>query len=146
MQFPPKTRDEIEKERTSFAPFPKGWYDFEVMQAEDTTSKAGNDMIKLKLRVFGDTGGERHVYDYLLESLATKLFDFCEAVGLVDKYDAGTLTADDCLGRTARVKLDVEDKPGYAAKNIVKDYGRVKDIGQAPAPKQKDDDGDEIPF
>jgi hypothetical protein len=148
MQFQSKTRDEIDAEKRSFAEqglLPNGWYDFEVMGAEEKTSKAGNEMIALKLRVFNPRGGEKHVYDYLLESNAIKMFDFCESVGLLDKYEAGTLTAEDCLLRAARVKIATDSKnPQYAPKNVVKAYAVVQSGSTTPAPSEPDDD--DVPF
>ncbi len=144
MQFAPKTKEELNAQQLLV----KGWYDFEVMHAEEAVSKkSGKEMIKLKLRVFDSNGGERHIYDYLIETAASHLFDFCESVGLTDKYEAGTLTADDCIGRAAQVKIGIDDKdPNYQAKNVAKDYGIPKERSfSAPKVKVEPDD-DEIPF
>jgi hypothetical protein len=148
MNFVTKTKAEIEEEKRAFAEgglLPNGWYDFEVMHAEEKTSKAGNEMIALKLRVFNPLGGEKHVYDYLLESNSIKMFDFCESVGLTDKYEAGTLSADDCIERAARVKIATDSKnKDYAPKNVVKAYAAVQAVGPSPAAAAPDDD--DIPF
>ena len=68
MNFTPKSEKELSEENL----FPAGIYPFEILEATDKTSKKGNDMIELKLRVFH---GERHqiVNDYLLESIGYKL-------------------------------------------------------------------------
>ena len=52
MELKPKSRDEIAREKL----LKPGIYNFEVMCAEETTSRAGNAMIKLKVRVFHDGG------------------------------------------------------------------------------------------
>jgi hypothetical protein len=144
MQFQPKTKNELAADGL----LPKGWYDFEVMSAEDAVSKkSGNEMIKLKLRVFRPAGGEKHVYDYLIESAPTHLFEFCEATGLEAKYHAGTLKAEDCELKAAKVKIGIDDKnEAYAPKNVAKNYAHPKSLTKetssaAPAP-----DDDEIPF
>lgn len=150
MQFQPRSTEEIEKEKREFAAqnlLPKGWYDFEVMDAQEAVSKkSGKDMIKLKLRVFGPGGQEKHVYDYLIETAPTHLFDFCEAVGLENSYHAGTLTAEECKKRAARVQIAIDDKDkDYAPKNVAKNYAAAGSQPQA-APKTADEDDDEIPF
>lgn len=142
MKFEPKTKAELAVKNL----LPKGWYDFEVMDAQDKVSRAGNEMIAVKLRVFDPNGGEKHVYDYLMEAVPEKLFDFCESVGLIDKYQAGTLTAEDCVNRAAKVKIAIDDKnENYDPKNVAKAYAAVDAIKPAPAAAPEPDE-DEIPF
>lgn len=141
MNFKPTTKADLSRKNL----LPKGWYDFEVMGAVDKTSKAGNEMIEAKLRVFATDGSERHIFDYLMEAMPDKLFDFCEATGLIDKYQAGTLTADDCVGKAAKVKVAIDDKnEDYPPKNVAKGYASVDAV--KPAPKASKEDDDEIPF
>ncbi len=146
MQFNPRTVEEITNEKREFATqslLPKGWYDFEVMEAAEAVSKkSGKDMIKLKLRVFNPNGGDKHVYDYLIETAPTHLFDFCESVGLEDAYHAGTLTAEQCRGQAAKVQIIIDDKDkNYPPKNVAKNYASAQSFQKAP-----EDNGDEIPF
>ena len=117
MRFVPKSSEEIALDSL----LPEGVYPFEVLAAVDTLSKAGNEMLKLKLVVFGD-GDVTHVYDYLLEKLAYKLRHFAEATGLLTEYEAGELTADMCLNKEGYCKLAVERQEGYEPRNTVKDY------------------------
>lgn len=129
MKFTPMSAEEI---ATAGLLIP-GIYPFEVMDALDTFSTAGNEMIKVKLKVFGP-GGEAHVYDYLMGEgkLAYKLWRCCEVVGLLSDYEKGNLVAQQLLDRTGHVKIGVEDgKNGYLPQNKVKDY--VK----APAPAEQ---------
>lgn len=118
MQFKPKTEKEIEEEMV----FPAGEYDFDVLMAEDTTSSKGNDMVKVKLRIY--VGSQVHyINDYLLPAMSAKLRHFCDTTGLLSKYETGRLEAADCSGRAGRVKIAVESaKAPYPAKNVVKDY------------------------
>jgi hypothetical protein len=102
------------------------------LDAVDTLSKAGNEMLKLKLMVFGD-GSSPHVYDYLLEKLAYKLRHFAETTGLLAAYEAGELTAEMCLNREGYCKLVIERQDGYEPRNNVKDY-IVKEKAAAPDP------------
>lgn len=107
-----------------------GTYDFEVAKAEDQISNQGNEMIKLTLKVW-DMGGAVHlIYDYLLDAMAFKLRHFAEATGLLEKYNAGHLEANDCERRMGKVEIiiqkgkDKNDGTGnwYPDKNAVKDY------------------------
>jgi hypothetical protein len=102
-------------------PLPPGAYAFEVLKAEETTSKNGNDMIKLSLQVMGPEY-DVYVNDWLLQKVLHRLMHFCETAGLEEQFVAGNLTADDCQGATGRVILEIEDKPGFSPKNKVKDY------------------------
>lgn len=146
VQFKPMTEKEI-AEAACWGP---GEYNFEVIEAEDTTSKSsGAEMIKLKIKVFNDEGAERTVFDYLLQSVAWKMRHFCYGTGLEQAYENGTLQAMQCVGKCGRVLLRIDQQEGYQAKNAVKDYvvgdgvkQNVKAANAAPAPS----DSDEPPF
>ena len=157
MEIKPKSREEIAREKL----LKPGIYDFEVMRAEETTSKSsGNPMVKIKIRVFHD-GGEAHIYDYITSTQVEKLCAFCDAVGLSKEYDAGDVKSDDMEGRSGRVKIGIEDeKPKddgtdakWPAKNKVKDYvpkadgdcGR-KVENPEPTAAEKAAADEEIPF
>lgn len=120
MNFTPKTEEELARESLLSA----GTYPFEVLEAIEQVSKKGNEMIKLKLNVFGQSGEQVHVYDYLLESMAFKLRHFAEAAGLLRDYEAGKLDAQACVGKNGFVKLEIEEQLGYVPRNTVKDYAK----------------------
>lgn len=127
MKFSPMTEDELA--RASL--LEPGVYPFEVIAASEELSKAGNEMIKVKINVFGPDGQQAHIFDYLMEKLQYKLRHFCEATGLLQKYEAGTLSEVDCEGKSGWVKIKVEPANGqYQAKNSVQDYVKPAD---APA-------------
>ena len=125
---------------------PPGEYPFKVKFAEAKISQSGNPQIKIILAILAD-GRERNVYDYLMtiESMLFKLRHFCYATGLDQQYEAGTLTADNCLNRTGTCKIGVkEDKTGkFLPTNIVLDYIKSENVSQTPAPAAFNDD---IPF
>lgn len=119
MKFTPMTAEEI----ALAAMLNPGVYPFEVISATDEISKAGNEMIKIKLAVFGPEGSAVHVYDYLMEKLAYKLLHCAEVCGLLARYEGGELEAVEFVGRSGYVKLDVDNGGnGYLPKNVVKDY------------------------
>ena len=140
---------------------PAGNYIFEVLEASDEISKAGNDMIKIKLRIFMPDGRERVLFDYLMEAFEYKLAHFFEAVGLWDKYSAGSVSADDCWGKSGECKVYIKkDKNGiYADQSAVADYllsdtqqaakheRKVAAVKQAaPVAKGADFDESDLPF
>jgi hypothetical protein len=150
MKFAPKTEEEIASELI----MPAGTYDFEVVEAEEKLSKGGNDMIVVELKVFNKDGGFRKVTDYLLEKLAYKLRHFCCTTGLIQSYNAGSLSAAKCIGRGGKVIIQVEPErksddgsKTYPAKNSVKDYldeePKFEDDLDMRSPRDEDID---IPF
>ncbi len=118
MKITPKTDEQIARENC----MPVGDYDFEVMSAEDKISKNGNPMIVLSLNVFDSDGRPHPMKAYLMEKMAFQLRHFCFAVGMGAMYETGTLTAPECVGRTGRVSLKIEEQPGYLPKNAVRDF------------------------
>lgn len=123
---------------------PDGVYDFQVKTAEQCTSKKGNPMIKLGLIVWDKEGREHHVNDYLLEIMKYKLKHFCDATSLDDKYQAGSFDASDCIGKSGRCKLKIEESEGYAPKNSVHDY--VKSQEKVKAQNEAEFISDDLPF
>ena len=128
MQFQSKTEKQIQEESL----IPAGEYDFTVREAVEKKSKAGNDMIQVDMDIFVD-GKERPLKDYLMESMAFKLRHFCFSIGLGGKYEAGTLSAVDCQGKSGKVKIIQKANGDYGLQNSVKDYV-VFEAGSDPAP------------
>lgn len=134
MNFQPKTAEEIKaveaKRAEQFLIPNKTECDFEVVEATDETSRAGNGMIHVKLHVFHGNG-YKIIDDYLLGAMEAKLRHFCETTGMLTKYEAGTLAAADCKGRGGKVVIRVEKAKGdYPAKNVVRDYVQDKEAAQ----------------
>lgn len=135
MQFKPRTEKEIQEENLR----PAGVYSFEIVDAKDETSKKGNDMIKLSVRLYNTEGDDCGVIsDYLLESLAYKLRHAAVACGLEEKYVGGNITADDFIGKMGDLKLSIrKDKTGqYPDQNSIQDYVVKKDgeVADGPPP------------
>lgn len=101
---------------------PQGIYPFDVVEATDSRSKSGNEMIKVRLRIHTPEGKQRILYDYLLEAMKFKLAHFFEAIGKWDVYERHEFSADDCYGSGSLKLIIQEAKDGYAAKNSVDDY------------------------
>ena len=118
MNFQPRTEQQIADSKL----WNKGLYDFEILDAFERKSKAGNPMMELKHRLT-DGNRSRIISDYLLDETPEKLRHACAACGLLDKYETGCLSNDDFVGKRGQLKLIVEKaKDGYPAKNVIGDY------------------------
>ena len=167
MKFTPKSEAALVKENEDRNRlWPKGEYDFQVENYEDAVSKFGNDMIHLHLKVFHPEGGSQTIHDYLMPQMMHKLRLCCEAIGILDRFEEGTLEAQDFDGGVGKVMLKIDKaKPnsGYRDKNSVDDYlkpaarptapARGAMAGASPAErreratkKSQADIDDEIPF
>lgn len=151
MRFEPKSEAEV----SSGGLWPAGEYDFEVNEAEEQTSKSGNEMVKLTLHVFNADGQRRTVWDYLVSTSGGmfKIRHFAEATGMLHRYEQGDMPAEIMIGKTGRCKLAiVKDKNGqYPDKNGIADYlAARKQETRKPAQRQMATAGrdldDEIPF
>ena len=129
MKFQPKTEEEIAEDNL----WPAGDYGFEVLdevifgdktiETKDTTSKSGNEMIQLVLKVYNHEGHFTTIIDYLLESMAKKLRDASIACGLLEQYEMGVLSANDFKGKSGYVTLKKgKAQNGYPAKNEIQGY------------------------
>jgi hypothetical protein len=99
----------------------EGLYDAEIVEAELTTSKAGNSMIHMSVRVFTDET-MRFIHDYIVNPHSLwKLKRICDATGI--DFD-GELDEQLLIGRYLRVRVKVRvDKEGkYGDKNVITQY------------------------
>ena len=104
---------------------PLGWIDDAMIPAAlERPSARGNDTIELDIAVPDGRGGNRPFKDWLTNTPlgALRLRHACDAVGALDRYNAGEISASDFVGHTVRVKIGIEKKRGYAPRNIIEDY------------------------
>lgn len=127
MKFQPKSDKEIAEANL----WTEGNYSFEIVEGVDKTSKSGNEMIELKVKVFNDDGGFIFVKDFLLESMAFKLKHAAQVCGL--DYEGGAIAGMDFVGKCGTLKLKIQKQkdPQYADKNVIADYVVKKD-GEEP--------------
>ena len=120
MQFNPCSEQELADKRL----LPKGDYDFEILEAWERTSEAGNPMIEVKVRVTRNGSNlTRIVPDYLHAKKADKLRHCCAACDLMAEYETGSLNEVDFKGKRGRLRLAVErGRNGYASRNVIDDY------------------------
>jgi hypothetical protein len=123
-----------------------GEYQVEIINAEETVSQRGSDMIELKLRI--EPSGAI-MFDHLVftESAFWKIDSFRAATGENVTADQEVeIRADDLIGRTARARLVIEEFNGrkrnkIAAWLLPKPANTTLNPGQQP-PKNDDN----IPF
>jgi hypothetical protein len=151
MKFTPKSDQQIEEEN-QFKLLTPGIYDFEIVEASEQISKNGNDMIKLKLCIYGNDGEANYIFDYLMEKLSYKLKHCSDACGLLDKYESGELTDFDLINKTGKAKVGIQKSkdPQYGDKNVIQDYVKRDAVNGKQPPAGLIGEGkplnDEIPF
>jgi hypothetical protein len=131
-----------------------GDYPVEVIDANETVSKTGHEMIELKLK----TSAGSYLYDFLvfIPNAYWKIDSFRAATGeAVTPEDEVEIIADDLIGRTGTVRLIVEEYKGKK-RNKVAAWLAPK-AGHMPAkstpaakpaaqPQPQSDEDDNIPF
>ncbi len=101
-----------------------GRYAFEVIESSETMSQAGNEMIKLNLKIGGKPN---RVWDNLVftEKAFWKVTQFLEAIGEnLEDGDDVEVTADGVLGRVGIVDLTIEPGTGAASDREFNRAGR----------------------
>lgn len=148
MKFEPKSETEVNTRKL----WPAGEYDFEIVKGENTISKAGNDMIKIVLKIMDPNGEYILLSDYLLsdEAMAFKLRHCCAAIGIIGKYESGDLDGGDFVTGTGRLKLKVRKStdPKYPDdQNQIQDYLAPDERTPAEKARSKKNHGldDELP-
>ena len=140
MKFKPQTEEEAALAERR--PLPAGIYDAEVLLAEETRSKAGNDMLKIKLAVYRPNGGQEWVWDYITDT-SYRLGQLMTVCGLSDQYQKGEVHPDELEGKSFKVTLKVDPARGeYSARNSVGRYGTAtpKPTTSAEASTEAEDD------
>lgn len=130
-----------------------GEYDAVIDKAEAKPSNAGNNMIKVELSVYDETGKPNPVTDYWVftPNMMWKAIHGTDSAGLSKEYEEKKFNPDMLCGRNVRVIIGTQvgnkiplDKlngkpPGsrYPDKNVVEDY--VKNDGKKSTIKPVDD-------
>ena len=142
--------------KSEYAVLPNGEYECEIVGAVNTVSKAGNDMIKLVLCVYGNEGEQVRMYDYIVSpSTLWKLKSICRCCEI--EFD-GILDEQLLVGRRMNVLTKVEpertvDGKTYSERNSILKYvsGLGKQTTVTDPPVEADDKDvqplpDNIPF
>ena len=131
-----------------------GDYPVEVLDAVETISKGGHEMIELKLR----TSAGSYLYDFLvfIPNAFWKIDSFRAATGEeVTPEDDVEIMADDLIGRTGTARLIVEEyngkKRNKVAAWLTRKAGRMpakstSTVKPAAQPQPQSNEDDNIPF
>ena len=123
MKTTPRTEAEaVKASRRTLLPV--GMADGEIREASDQPSKRGKEMITLIVVVRDADGIERELRDFLTDApvCAVRLRHVSEAVAALDKYENGSIGAEDFPGHAVRVKIGIEKKKGFPDRNVIADY------------------------
>lgn len=106
---------------SSFA-VPAGEYTLRVIEAEEDTSKQGNDMLKLKLRVVRDDGRDGPaLFDYLVfsENSFWKIDAFLKSAGQhPGEGEEVNIDPEQCIGWEVRAELKVDNYNGKKSNKV----------------------------
>ena len=127
-----------------------GDHPVEVIDAVESLSRSGHEMIELKLR----TSAGSYLYDFLvfIPSAFWKIDSFRAATGeAVTPEDDVEIVADDLIGRTGTARLIVEEyngkKRNKVAAWLAAKAGRMPAMPTAkPATQPQSTEDDDIPF
>lgn len=101
---------------------PPGVVDFKINQAAETLSKKGVPMFRFVINLRDAQGREGVIYEYLLheDMWIPKLRRFARAVGLLEKFETGTMDAEDFLYKEGSCRVDEKEDSFGKVNNIVK--------------------------
>ena len=142
LRFEPKSEEEL---ITLLHP---GIGAYEVANAQSKTSKNGNPMIELTLKVWDEKGNMGQIYDYLMlnehKFSLRKIRHFCYSSGIGELYENGSLNAEDCVAKSGKLRIAIQsDKSGkYPDKNTVDDYLIITNNND----KKEEPLNDDVPF
>lgn len=102
---------------------PEGQYPASLEACTEETSKQGNPMLKLVFKVYPSNGGERTIYDYIVNpSTIFKLKGLAKALGRGVDFDNGSFYPGDYIGSNLDLYLTVQEDDVYGDKNQIGKY------------------------
>lgn len=136
-----KFKAQTEKEIAEANLIPAGIYPFRVIDAKESKSKKGNDMIEMELQLFMPDNRARSLTVYLMQAMPAQLFHFCSLCGLQDEYETGSLSSEHCVDKTGYVSVGIQkgkpkdDSPteNWPDRNNVKDFVKAPSSTTPPA-------------
>jgi hypothetical protein len=149
MKFDPQTEEQLQTQALA----PEGTYRYRVIQSEDAVSRAGNEYIKMTLKICDENGVEHGIFTNL--ALMHLLKHFCDVNDMQEAYLSGNIPASECAGKSGGMVIVKIEPPQinpdgglYRAKNVVRDYiVAPKGSMMKPLPEVKNNfPDDEIPF
>ena len=123
-----------------------GEYTVEILNAAETVSKKGSDMIELKFRVLPDGPV---FFDYLVfvENAFWKIDAFRAAIGEIVLPDEEVeIHADDFIGKQGQARLSVETYDGRKRNKVAAWLVPTSEPATSPTAKKGGIDDDDLPF
>lgn len=130
MRFEPISEENLRKE---YPVLEQGMGDFEVLSAIEKKSKAGNDMIELKIKAWDCNGTEGLIFDYLVSNVQWKLLQFLKGVGLQDLYETGQIDPKSFVGLCGKIKIISKKDNEGKDRNAIGEY-----VEKTSKPKSSD--------
>lgn len=127
---------------------PDGEYDAQVIEVDEQTSKAGNAMLKMTVRIWA-SGGTYQLVDYVVNpSSLWKLKRLASSVGLNDEFETGSLDSKRLVGKSflAGVKTKKDPSGKYRDANVITKYSPCNQSTAAPRGPAPTDADDELAF
>lgn len=148
MNYKPATQKQVNEARL----VPSGDYDFEIVKAEPKASKEKQrPMLIVNHKIFvGESFRFINQMFMLDDDSFGKLRNLCECVGLLEKYEAGTLEPQDLVATAGKLKLKVgyDDFRGEDVNKVTRYIvPKVGDEAKPKTVKKKSPIADEdVPF
>jgi Protein of unknown function (DUF669) len=105
--WPVLSQEELREQQKYLRP---GEYQFQVIKCEHKSSKSGNPMFELTLKIWDATGSDYTARDWLLltEDAIFKIKRFWQCVGKPEMYEKGNCTEKDFVDQVGHCKTDVK--------------------------------------
>lgn len=150
MRFQVLSDEELEKKKVKLK---VGICSFEILKAEDHKTEAGNESIKLIVKVYDIEGNEATVFEYIGQNAQWKLKQLLSSIGKNDLYKSGDINPSDLEGGSGKCLVYLnKDRSGQFKDSFkIKEY-YPDETGSNKAPVKKAElpvptpDDDDIPF
>lgn len=126
---------------------------FLVTQVEEKTSKVGNEMLVLTMRLQNERGEQTLYMNYILQNeyTADNLYRLCDAANKIDLYTSskGEIDLPKLLGLKGRCVIETVSDSRYGDKSVLKKYipyASKKPEAVAPVASADSIDDQDIPF
>lgn len=156
MEFAVKTREELEREKEArMGLVPEGIYTLTIEEAKDDISKkSGNPMLVITFSVSLlnslDQEVKYQIREYITPNQQYRLINLCEALGMMDQYNSGSLPSYMLQGKVVQARVIVQKDPNgqYKDSNRIGSYipKIPQDAPKVPKVASADELNDEIPF
>jgi hypothetical protein len=117
-----KSETELVKAASRKLPKPD-WYDADIDEVTEDTSKRGTEMFKAKVPFTDAAGTVWTLFDYLTDTPkgGFRLRRCCAARGVLAKLEAGSVDASDLPG-PVRIKIGIEKRRSWPDRLVIEDY------------------------